>query len=77
MMVICITQHLSNIWSSIHEKTKQQGELKKSIAYKKAYSIKLKIFKFSTVYSWYHHKDTTHMCLAAIPQVCHLGRGRE
>ena len=41
MMVICITQHLSNIWSSIHEKTKQQGELKKSVAYKKAYSIKL------------------------------------
>ena len=24
MMVICITQHLSNIWSSIHEKVKQQ-----------------------------------------------------
>ena len=24
MMVICIKQHLSNIWSSIHEKTKQR-----------------------------------------------------
>ena len=23
MMVICIKQHLSNIWSSIHEKVKQ------------------------------------------------------
>ena len=25
MMVICIKQHLSNIWSSIHEKVKQRG----------------------------------------------------
>ena len=24
MMVICINQHLSNIWSSIHEKVKQR-----------------------------------------------------
>ena len=23
MMVICIKQHLSNVWSSIHEKVKQ------------------------------------------------------
>ena len=23
MMIICIKQHLSNIWSSIHEKVKQ------------------------------------------------------
>ena len=25
MMIICIKQHLSNIWSSIHEKVKQNG----------------------------------------------------
>ena len=39
MMLVCIKQHLSNIWSSIHEKDKQhQGwvDLKKSVAYKKA-----------------------------------------
>ena len=24
MLVICIKQHLSNIWTSIHEKVKQQ-----------------------------------------------------
>ena len=36
-MVICIKQHLSNIWSSIHEKAKQHwGWVKKSIAYKQS-----------------------------------------
>ena len=36
MMVICIKQHLSNIWSWIHEKVKQhEAVLKKSVAYKK------------------------------------------
>ena len=35
MMVICINQHLSNIWSSVHEKVKQHWEakLKKSVAF--------------------------------------------
>ena len=33
LMVVCIKQHLSNIWSSIYEHT--QAELKKSIANKK------------------------------------------
>ena len=59
MIVICIKQHLSNIWSSIHEKAKQYwGRVeKKSVAYKKPYSIKLYIFIFSTVYSLCHHKE--------------------
>ena len=36
MMVICIKQHLSNIWSSIHEKVKQHwGWVEKNVAYKK------------------------------------------
>ena len=36
MMLICIKQHLSNIWSSIHEKlSNTEAELKKSVAYKK------------------------------------------
>ena len=38
MMVICIKQHLSDIWSSIHDKTKlsnTEAELKKSVAHKK------------------------------------------
>ena len=30
IIVICIKQRLSNIWSSIHEKVKQHCELKKS-----------------------------------------------
>ena len=37
MIDICIKQHLRNIWSSIHEKVKQQRlSWKKSIAYKKS-----------------------------------------
>ena len=32
----CVKQHLSNIWSSTHEKVKQQwGWVEKSVAYKK------------------------------------------
>ena len=35
-MVLCITQHLSNIWSSIHEKVKQHCSwVEKSVASKK------------------------------------------
>ena len=33
IMIICIKQHLSNIWSSIH---KVEVELKKSVAYRKS-----------------------------------------
>ena len=37
MMAICIKQHLSNIWSSTHEKAKQyQGWVEKNVAYKKS-----------------------------------------
>ena len=38
MIRICIKQHLSNIWSSIHEKVKQHWGWvgKKSVAYKKS-----------------------------------------
>ena len=37
MMVKCIKQHLSNTWSSIYEKVKQQwGWVEGSVAYKKA-----------------------------------------
>ena len=37
MMLIRTKQHLSNIWSSIHEKVKQHwGWVEKSVAYKKA-----------------------------------------
>ena len=36
MMFICVKQHLSNIWSSIHEKIKQHcAWVKKSFVYKK------------------------------------------
>ena len=37
IMVICVKQHLSSIWRSIHEKVKQQWDwLEKSVGYKKA-----------------------------------------
>ena len=37
MMLICIKQHLSNSWSSIHEKqSNTEAELKKCVAYKKS-----------------------------------------
>ena len=37
MMVICVKQHLSNIWSSIHEKVKNHwGWVEKSVAYIKS-----------------------------------------
>ena len=42
MMVICMKQHLSNIWSSIHEKVKQQWDgVEKNAVYKKkrAYAL--------------------------------------
>ena len=40
MMAICIKQHLSNIWSLIHEKiSNTEAELKKTIAYKKACNL--------------------------------------
>ena len=37
-MLICIKQHLSNIWSSILENVKQHG-VKKDVAYKKSVYI--------------------------------------
>ena len=37
MMVICIKQHLSNIWRSIYEKVKQHWAwIAKSVSYKKS-----------------------------------------
>ena len=36
-MLVCIKQHLSNIWSSIHEKVKQRWSwVEKRVAYKKS-----------------------------------------
>ena len=35
--VICIKQHLSNTWSSVHQEVKQHwGWVEKSVAYKKS-----------------------------------------
>ena len=37
IMLVCTKQHLSNIWSSIHEKLNDtEAELKKNVAYKKS-----------------------------------------
>ena len=47
MVLICIKQHLSNIWSSIHEKlSNTEAELKKSVAY---------IKKRAPVFSAFHN----------------------
>ena len=35
MMRICITRHLSNIWSSIHKRVKQQWGWKKALLIKR------------------------------------------
>ena len=40
MMLICIKQHLSNTWSSIHEKVKQQW----GIVEKKVFHIKNSVY---------------------------------
>ena len=42
LLLICMTQHLSKVWSSIHEKVKQHWE--KSVAYKKSVHIQLHQF---------------------------------
>ena len=49
MIVICIKQHLSNIWISIHEKDKQHwGWNKKSVVYNKnACTSEVLNFRFS------------------------------
>ena len=44
VMVVCINQHLSNIWSSIYEKVKQHwGWIEKSVAYIKKRGINMEI----------------------------------
>ena len=44
VMVICINQHLSNIWSSIYVKVKQHwGWIEKSVAYIKKRGINMEI----------------------------------
>ena len=41
MMLICIKQHLNNIWSSIHEGVQQcWGLVEKNVAYIKKYVVK-------------------------------------
>ena len=47
MMLTCITQHLSNIWSSIHEKAKQHwGWVEKKQCLKKSvYYIYIRLLK--------------------------------
>ena len=45
MKDVSIKQHLSNIWRSIHEKVKQHwGWVEKSVAYKKAFILPLRLF---------------------------------
>ena len=57
MMLVCIKQNLSNIWSSIHEKVKQyQGYAEKSVAYKKP--CILKTFLNNKMYFVFHNYYT-------------------
>ena len=55
MIITCIKQHLSNIWSSSMKKLSSiEAELKKSVAYKKAciYEQKNVLIFFGTSLSW-------------------------
>ena len=46
IMLICIKQHLSNIWSLIHKKVKQHAcWVEKSVAYKKGSCETLNVVK--------------------------------
>ena len=46
MMLICIKQHLSNIWSSIHEQVKQQrGSVEKMRCLKKKCVLHYHLFR--------------------------------
>ena len=46
MMVVCIKQHLSNIWNSIHEKVKQHwGSVEKTLLIKKLFVLRGLIMK--------------------------------
>ena len=46
MTLICIKQHQSNIWNSIHEKIKQHwGWVEKSVAYKKKKCVSIIILR--------------------------------
>ena len=73
MMVICIKQHLSNIWRSVHEKAKQHwGWVEKSFVYKKK-RVKLNCRRFSYFQSFAHDiiaENTIHsniyICIGAI-----------
>ena len=48
MMIICIKQPLSNIWSSVHEKVKQHwGWVENNVAYKK------NVYLFVLITGWY------------------------
>ena len=47
MVLVCIKQHLSDIWSLVHEKVKQHWVwVKKSVAYKKSVYLTNHLAKF-------------------------------
>ena len=84
MMVICIKQHLSNIWKLVHEKVKQHwGWLEKKVVYKKErLNINCRRFSYFRPFSRdIITQNTTHsnMCIfiGAISQARHLESGRE
>ena len=57
-MVICIKQHLSNIWRSIQEKVKQHwGWVEKSVAYKKTCHWKRVYQNASVIYFYLERKS--------------------
>ena len=84
MMVICIKQHLSNIWRLAHEKAKQHWWwlAKKHCLWKKR--LKLNCRRFSYFQPFSHDiitQNTTHsnmyIFIGAIPQARHLESRRE
>ena len=60
MMITCIKQHLSNIWSTIHEKLSiTEAELKRSIFYEKARISVVSLILLAKTLIW--NKTTFHI----------------
>ena len=69
MMVICIKQHLSNIWSWIYEKVQQHWGLveKKRIAYKKDVYTKWDLVIYFSIFPYLFWNTTLSAFIPSAP----------
>ena len=67
MMVICIKQHLRNMWSSTHEKVKQHwGWVEKKRSYKKNVYFKINLFQIGKSFKGFPLKK--NISISSFPQ---------